>query len=206
MPPDRRLPAFAWALAVISTVWGAADVRASDTELREILRRRLELAATVGRLEIGDQQVHSLVTTTRFYEGRAFAPAWIENGRPSAKARELEVRLAGATDGGLRPHHYHHGEIVRRLAAADRRSMARDLDWNAHLADLELFLTDAFILYGSHMLSGHVNPHTIDPEWIATPRSGDMAATLERALRSRRRPWLSGTLGRLRTRFSEKFL
>jgi len=38
------------------------------------------------------------------------------------------------------------------------------------------------VLYGSHLLSGHINPETIDPEWFAARRGGDMAATLEQAL------------------------
>ena len=32
--------------------------------------------------------------------------------------------------------------------------------------DLELLLTDAFLLYGSDLLSGRINPGTIDPEYF----------------------------------------
>jgi hypothetical protein len=38
-----RLPAFAWALAVLSGAWGAAGATVLDAVLREILRRRLDL-------------------------------------------------------------------------------------------------------------------------------------------------------------------
>ncbi len=52
------------------------------------------------------------------------------------------------------------------------------------LADLDLLLTDTFLIYGSHLLSGRVNPETFDPEWIAARRGANLAAVLEEALGS----------------------
>ncbi len=48
--------------------------------------------------------------------------------------------------------------------------------------DLDLLLTDAFMIYGSHLLVGRVNPETIDPEWVANRRDADMGLALQRAI------------------------
>ncbi len=52
-------------------------------------------------------------------------------------------------------------------------------------AELDLLLTDAFLVYGAHLLAGRVNPETLRPEWLANRRSADIAAVLETALASR---------------------
>ncbi|NIS47358.1 MAG: L,D-transpeptidase family protein [candidate division Zixibacteria bacterium] len=54
------------------------------------------------------------------------------------------------------------------------------------LVDLELLLTDAFLIYGSHLLSGRINPETIDSEWFANRREADLAEVLQRALNESR--------------------
>jgi murein L,D-transpeptidase YcbB/YkuD len=163
---------------------GGDDAPAADAALRETLRRRIELAAAAGELGIGDQRTHAVVTLARFYEARAFVPVWVDPGGPIGEAYRLSAALADAVAEGLRPDDYHHGEIERRLAAAGPWSVGGDCDGGSRLVELELLLTDAFVLYGSHLLSGRLNPQTIDPEWLATPRSGDMARVLESAVES----------------------
>lgn len=48
--------------------------------------------------------------------------------------------------------------------------------------ELELLLTDAFLVLGSHLLHGRVDPVTIHPEWTAVRREADLAHVLERGL------------------------
>ena len=54
------------------------------------------------------------------------------------------------------------------------------------LADLDLILTDAFLIYGAHLLAGRVDPETIHAEWSANRREGDLAGILSDALESGR--------------------
>ena len=65
------------------------------------------------------------------------------------------------------------------------------------LADLEMLLTDAFLLCGSHLVHGQVNPETIQSEWFVKGRVEDLAAVLEKGLRDRDIP---GALASLRPR------
>ncbi|UCD89953.1 MAG: L,D-transpeptidase family protein [Desulfobacterales bacterium] len=50
--------------------------------------------------------------------------------------------------------------------------------------DLELLLTDAFMLYSSHLLAGRVNPETIHTDWIIVNPTADLIGILQSALRS----------------------
>jgi murein L,D-transpeptidase YcbB/YkuD len=50
------------------------------------------------------------------------------------------------------------------------------------LADLDLLLTDAFLLFGSHLSNGRVNPETIRSEWFIKSRHVDLVAALQSAL------------------------
>src|SRR4029077_3744405 len=51
-------------------------------------------------------------------------------------------------------------------------------------AELDLLLTDAFLVYGAHLLAGRVNPAPLRPECLSHRRSADIAAVLEAALAS----------------------
>jgi murein L,D-transpeptidase YcbB/YkuD len=57
-------------------------------------------------------------------------------------------------------------------------------DRAAAAADLDLLLTDAFLVLGSHYLAGHVDPTTVTTEWVANRRNMDMAGVLTTALAS----------------------
>jgi murein L,D-transpeptidase YcbB/YkuD len=52
------------------------------------------------------------------------------------------------------------------------------------LADIDLLLTDAFLIYGSHLISGRIHPERIDPQWFASRREVDLVPALEEALSS----------------------
>jgi len=171
--------------SIVAVVMAAASVAGDDQEdavLREMLRRRIEMAATAGGLRIADEAIHTVVSTTRFYEARAFAPAWTARGRPTTQSHQLLAAVEKTDAEGLPSDAYHRRAIERRLAALESDSTRPPDVRSSRMVELELMLTDAFILYGSHLLSGRVDPQTIDAEWLATPRSGDMARILESAL------------------------
>lgn len=96
-----------------------------------------------------------------FYNRRQFAPAWSAGDR-----EELLAAIRDAKSDGLDPADYH-------PAAIDRTSDAEQRD---------LLLTDAFFLLASHLLSGRVDPESIEPTWCLTPRANDLVAALETAL------------------------
>ncbi|UCG11471.1 MAG: L,D-transpeptidase family protein [Deltaproteobacteria bacterium] len=83
---------------------------------------------------------------------------------------------------GLNPSDYHLIAIRKTLAKIPRKETRKKPLSVAELTDLELLLTDAFLLYGSHLLSGRINPEFIDPGWDANRREADLASILQAAL------------------------
>lgn len=145
----------------------------------ECLRQRLEAGRVTGALEVLGVPVYSQVALPAFYESRAFRPAWVVEGRPGAPAGDLLETLLGAGAHGLTPADYHAGAIE---ALFGRLGGTAGGERDRLLADLDLLLTDAFLIYGSHLLAGRVDPETLDPEWIAVRRERDLTVALDRAL------------------------
>lgn len=124
---------------------------------------------------IGGDVVHAIRSLPLFYEANGFRSVWRQRPGEPAAARLIEAILAAAAD-GLDPADYHLDALRRRLDATAPTPH--------ELAELDLLLTDAFLLLGSHLLLGRVHPETLDPEWLALRRNADLVPVLEAALES----------------------
>ena len=149
--------------------------------VREAIRERIEAAGHPLVLEVAGEPVYSRSALPRFYEGRTYTPAWSDEGGPRPRVNALLASIESSDDEGLNPEDYHQSAIrstLRRAMEARRRGGP---DVSA-LADLDLLLSDAFLIYGAHLVSGRVNPASIHPEWTATRRERDLVALLDTAL------------------------
>lgn len=144
------------------------------TTVREQIRERIEVFQAVGHMSAAGRAVLARAALPRFYEERAFEPIWMAPA--SARLRELTTAIRASERHGLDPEAYH----LSAIDSLTRRVMQRRDAETA--ADLELLATDAFLLLGSHLLHGRVNPETIDPEWIANRRSARLDTILARAV------------------------
>lgn len=138
----------------------------------EGLRQRMEAIQSGYSAEAGGERLMASRALAEFYEARGYTLAWADPRSRIALLTEIE---ALAQD-GLVPTDYHL-LALRELMAQDWEDMspaARD--------DLDLLLSDSFLLLGSHLLEGKVNPETIDPEWFANRRQREMAPLLAEAL------------------------
>ena len=116
----------------------------------------------------------------RFYMLRAFRPAWTTDNGPVPQASDLVDAIRSADREGLNPEDYHLDLIETLLAeAAHDKAMNRPLQ-PGEMTDLDLLLTDAFLLYASHLSTGRVNPETIEAEWFIKSREVDLVETLYR--------------------------
>jgi murein L,D-transpeptidase YcbB/YkuD len=107
-------------------------------------------------------------TGTRFYQARELSLAW--TGPANAHLYgDLLIAVRSAASHGLDPADYH----LALLEAADPQQ-----------ADLELdqLATDAYLTLAAHLLSGRLDPVTIEPDWTAARRGRDLVAYLQGAL------------------------
>jgi murein L,D-transpeptidase YcbB/YkuD len=117
-----------------------------------------------------------------FYQQRGFTPAWSgEDGRVS-QAESLIAAIRESDREGLSPDDYHLAAIESLLADRGEKQTGKKSIDPEEWADLDLLLTDAFLLYGSHLLAGRVDPETVHADWIAYSPATDLPALLQSAL------------------------
>lgn len=145
----------------------------AGTPVQDLFLNRMESARATGHRTAAGERILARGALPAFYRSRAYQPVWIEGDRPSPCALRLAAVLHSAEEDGLVGADYHRASIDALLSR--NRSGGTPPD----LVDLELLLTDAYLVYGSHLLQGRVNPETVEAEWLANRRSADMAAHLD---------------------------
>jgi murein L,D-transpeptidase YcbB/YkuD len=151
-------------------------------QVREVLRNRIEAAGSPAKLTVGRRPLYASMVLPRFYQQRSYLPVWITESGIWQGSRDLVRALRGAGAEGLRSSDYHLARIGAMLEKLGDGSGNAGRAGVRELVDLELLMTDAFLVYGSHLVAGCVNPETIDPEWFANRRDVDMADVLEGAI------------------------
>ncbi len=180
------------AATVLLIVWAAPATDGStslpDDAVARKLQARIAAAQAANYLACAGELICGIAELPRFYAQRNYRPAWITaDDRAFALADEMVEQLDDARYDGLTPQHYHL-DSIRTLLQTARQQAASDrwVDPEIH-ADLEFLLADAFLMLGSHLRAGRVNPETLDSEWLVRIDSqGNLAEVLERAIESRR--------------------
>lgn len=177
------------AAATLALALPASGSAQSFTEsVAERIRQRLEAAGAPPRVIIGDEIIYSSAVLPAFYEQRGFRPAWLTDRGTHEQADSLLHMLRAAPAEGLRTSDYHYARMERTIRAIVARgttggTAALDAqEW----ADLDLLLTDAFLIYGAHLVAGRLDPLTIQSGWYAARREVDLSRALTVALDSAR--------------------
>lgn len=128
------------------------------------LRERIESAAvTFDRIVCADGVYCRSPFLMDFYVGRHFQPAWTgEDGNILIQAEDFLHVIRDAPSEGLRPVDYHVNEL-ESLRAQIEKGAGRFPDSMA-LTDFEITMTDALLLYATHLLHGRVEHHTVYPD------------------------------------------
>ncbi|MCG3205686.1 MAG: hypothetical protein KCHDKBKB_02408 [Elusimicrobia bacterium] len=134
------------------------------------------------QLDAPEMRFSAPVLLKKFYEARAFEPAWFAQGHFIPEVSDLLNALKQADREGLHPEDYHLNSLQTQL---DQLESTPESLLEKDQMHLELTLTDAFLSYGSDLLSGRTNPFDVDDDWFAGRRTGDLPVTLEKAIQSR---------------------
>lgn len=151
-------------------------------QISEKLAEKFSDLTRLTRVIAGNDTTRADSLLARFYLQRNFQPAWINRKGLIGTGDSLLEAIRGADREGLNPKEYHVQFLDSTLARLSMDLKTKVPVQIEDLANLEIFLTDAFLLYGNHLLSGRVNPETIDPEWLTERPEADMVAVLNEAL------------------------
>ena len=180
---SRWIPGILLLLGLLSCTPDRVPVAQDVTgEVGSRLRTRIGSARGVSQFSCRREILCGASVLSVFYERRGFLPAWSGRDGRFLPAEPLVAAIRESDREGLDPHDYHLAGIEPLLAASrGKRTAGEPYDPDIG-ADLDLLLTDAFLLYGSHLLAGRVNPETLHTDWIAYNPSRDLASLLESAI------------------------
>lgn len=163
-------------LALVGLALGAsvpAVISAESVEAR--LRTRLEHLPRPVELVVQGERIHAGQALPEYYERVVYRPAWVAPTGPLPRAERLVEAIRRVDREGLSPDDYHLRAVEPLLKQTSVGPEA------GALTDLELLLSDAFLVLAAHFVSGRVDPVTLDPEWIAVGSDIDLLAALSRA-------------------------
>ena len=170
-------------------------VKTTSDALADVMRARIEAERYDNRFICRGELVCGISIIPKFYQDRGFKPAWCGNAGVSDMALNLLEVIRESTREGLRPNDYHLMRLESMVAEVKlKQSLKQPLDKEL-LIDLDLLMTDAFLLLASHLLAGRVNPETIHAEWVAANPEIDLGAVLQSALETHQ---VKAVLNRLR--------
>lgn len=120
----------------------------------------------------------------KFYVERKFKPAWSDDFGPLISGEDFLEVIRNSYREGLRPEDYRLHAIETQLSGLYESILRGKTPDSKKLAELDLLLTDAFLLYASHMQYGRIDHRNVYPKWVIYQRSADLTAVLRDALAS----------------------
>ena len=171
-PQRGGVAAWLLILSCVATTPRAALCQDADPPpVADEIRRRVETVRAGGAVEIDGERLLAVQALPRFYESRGFERVWVP-GSPAVVS--LLAAIDDVVDDGLRPADYHRAVLEPALEPERAVDPGR-------AADLDLLLSDAFLVLASHLQHGRVNPESLEAEWLALRRLADPVPLLERA-------------------------
>lgn len=151
--------------------------------VQAVIKSRLDGQQLIPPLACQGEMICGIRMLPIAYRKNDFRPLWLDASLRLEKGESLAQAIGRAEEDGLEAKDYHLDVIGNLLADLCEQSSARGPQsitpelW----ADLDLILTDAFLLYGSHLSTGRVNPETLHPDWKINPDAVDLLEALDRA-------------------------
>jgi murein L,D-transpeptidase YcbB/YkuD len=165
--------------------------------LAQLLRARLERAAMPPAVRRNGERAQAWRSMLRFYAGRSYRPAWLEDGDGALlpAASRLPDALGALDAEGLDTSLYPREQLRQLIAALGAGGAAAIVPARlpapgpaagrrlAVAADLELGLTYSFLAAAAHLAIGRVQaPERARMGWYGAPPGVDLMAALERGL------------------------
>jgi len=158
---------------------------AQGTEYRSdiasaLLRKRLERPPA--RIMCAGRVICSSKILPKFYANREYRLAWSGEESLLPQAGALMKFIRETDKEALNPLDYHLDILEYLQSEMDKAKAKAEKPLSSLRVDYDLLMTDAFLLCGSHIVSGRVDPEKIHEDWFARRRYEDLASVLQVAL------------------------
>jgi len=136
-------------------VFLSVPVFSQEPSVEEILESRIH-GDPNNDVTVNGQALFSQIEVPQFYTNRNYELAWTDK----KNVKDLLESIESAYDEGLDPEDYHYQAMQNLLAKKKSSSLS-----NEEKADLDLLMTDAIILYASHLLEGKLEQSKLRAKW-----------------------------------------
>lgn len=160
--------------------------QATLSQVHTLIEKRIAEGKSPLHITVRGELIYNSFMLETFYKRHAFEPAWVLNDIRLLQAYYLIEAIEAAYLEGLTPDHYHLRTIKALMTEVQENVRKKTHQDPETLVDLDLLLTDAFLLLGCHFSAGCVNPVTIEAEWFTKRGRVDAAAVLDIALNENR--------------------
>lgn len=152
-------------IGCVQIVLSSGVALATDHEIVEIIRGKVEQITSAGELQIESTQIASVTVLPELYEKNGFQRLWTN----PQNVEDLFNAIKTIDADGLHPEDYYFPEIEKMRARIDPNSSSDP----GPLADYDLLLTDSLIRLGYHLIFGKVDPEDHHPHWNLTVEIDD---------------------------------
>lgn len=148
------------------------------------IRSSLETDSPGQRPAMMGTELYSSVVIHRFYSERGFQAAWVKDSKLTEIAYEMRYEIGQSKFDGLNPADYHFAALNDLFSKFETAKKQGKTLTESELAAADLLLTDAFIMLGSHLSLGKVNPENLQTTWNIQRTTPELALDkrLEEAL------------------------
>lgn len=136
-------------------VFVSSSLLSQEATVQEVLESRIHGDPNKD-IEADGQVLFSQIEAPQFYTNRNYELAWTDK----KNIKDLLESIESSYDEGLDPEDYHYQKIQDLLKKQKSSSLS-----NEEKADLDLLMTDALILYASHLLEGKLEQSKLRGEW-----------------------------------------
>jgi murein L,D-transpeptidase YcbB/YkuD len=168
--------------AAILTLAGLAGCAAGNGPVRREIESAIRRRDMPEDAPWRDRRTQALVRA--FYAERRMEPAWTNAGGATDQSRDLAEVVGRAAEEGLDPEDYSAADLAEHWKE-NKRPLIGSKDPEA-LAEFDLLCTIAAFHYMSDVQDGRISPKSLDAEWVAKPKRGDLDSLLADAIRRNR--------------------
>jgi L,D-transpeptidase YcbB len=143
------------------------EIQAQDSHeaVAAVINSLIEIDDPDRSTKVFGQDLFSSVVLRRFYSERLFLPAWTDGAALPEIAYEMRYEIQQVQFDGLNPNDYHLqaiNQLFNRFESARRGQGEFSM---VDFANLDVLLTDAYIIISSHLYLGKINPESLKSEW-----------------------------------------
>lgn len=137
----------------------------SEDEVSMLIRFRMESDQPMDKIEIRNVSLLTADEIINFYNNRAFEKAWSDRGVLSKSAYDLREQIKESEFDGLVPEDYHLSIIESFFLTFESNQAQGKTNEPGDLADLDIFLSDAFFQLAKNLELGKVDPSKLGGDW-----------------------------------------